>query len=85
MFKTIINHYLHSLKNTLNYKRRATRTELCWFSLISGLIFMLLLQVARITNIHLVYFILRLFSFIIIFPSVSLIVRRLHDLGKSGW
>ncbi|MDP8033485.1 DUF805 domain-containing protein [Pasteurella atlantica] len=89
MLNTIINHYLHSLKNTFNYKGRATRTELCWFSVISGLLFILLLHTALVTNIYLTYFILsairKLYSFIIIFPSISLVVRRLHDLGKSGW
>ncbi|MDP8175399.1 DUF805 domain-containing protein [Phocoenobacter skyensis] len=85
MFKTIINHYLHSLKNTFNYKGRATRAELCWFTVINTLIFLLLLQIALITKVPLPYAILRLYNTMVILSGMSLVIRRLHDLGKSGW
>ena len=31
------------------------------------------------------YLVMGLYSFVIIIPSLSIIVRRLHDTGKSGW
>lgn len=80
-------------KNTFDLKGRATRTEYWFFALFS----IILLFSSVLVNIILgaivykgiypypfpsLYLITYLFLFI---PSFSVSVRRMHDIGRSGW
>jgi uncharacterized membrane protein YhaH (DUF805 family) len=80
--------YLHAIRNYANFDDRASRTEY-WmyglFNLMFGIFFFCLDLSLKINfDGHLVgpfYILFFLFSII---PSLSIAVRRLHDVGKSG-
>ena len=61
----------------VDFKGRARRSEYWWFTLfniiVSAIIAMALPDIAG------------LWSLIVLIPSLSLCIRRLHDVGKSGW
>lgn len=84
-----MNWYLAVLKNYSGFSGRARRTEywmFALFNLIIGVGFMILDNVAGITIGGLPYGVLYfLYAFVVLIPSVAVAVRRLHDVGKSGW
>ena len=79
-------------KNYANFKGRARRAEFWNFILVNVLFiipFYALLLVG-IDNENSVFSIISSFAFtgfflLIIIPYIAVIVRRLHDLNKSGW
>jgi uncharacterized membrane protein YhaH (DUF805 family) len=92
-----MNYYLHVLQNFKNFSGRARRKEYWMYTLI----YMPILFLAMFADNALgttfqmdvmgqavdvgygwVYVIVGLLHF---FPSLSVVVRRLHDVGKSGW
>jgi uncharacterized membrane protein YhaH (DUF805 family) len=81
-----MNWYLKVLKeHYLDFKGRARRKEYWMFVLINSLIswsFSLLDLAVGST----VFSILSLvYSLLVLIPSLAVCVRRLHDVGKSGW
>lgn len=92
-----MNYYLKVLKNYAVFRGRARRSEY-WYFVLFNLIFLLLAAV--IDNIigttfsfntmngmmHLPYgYLYMLYALAIVIPSLAVAVRRLHDVGKSGW
>ena len=92
-----MKYYLQALKNYSNFKGRARRKEYWMFTLmyIIILIFATILDNVIGTTFEIagtnlgynlgygwVYLIVGLLHLL---PSLSLVVRRLHDVGKSGW
>ncbi|MDA8904049.1 DUF805 domain-containing protein [Flavobacteriaceae bacterium] len=92
-----MNYYLHVLQNFKNFSGRARRKEYWMYTLI----YMPILFLAMFADNALgttfqmdvmgqavdvgygwVYMIVALLHFL---PSLSVVVRRLHDVGKSGW
>lgn len=71
-------------KNYCNFSGRASRSEFWWFQLfgilLSAVIFPLVASDS--TFGHIIYY---LVCFALVLPSLGLTVRRLHDIGKSGW
>lgn len=65
------------IKNCFDFKGRASRAEFWFFSLFSG--FSCTLADLLPTPISLVV------SLIFIIPSISISVRRLHDVNYRGW
>lgn len=81
--------YLQVLKNYANFSGRARRKEYWMFALFN-LIFIIL--AAIIDNVlgttvrHMPYGLFYyLYSLAILIPALAVGVRRLHDVGKSGW
>lgn len=81
-------------ENYANFKGRARRSEYWYFALANGIISILLIIIGVIigtlfgdalTGGIIGYALLILYSFATLFPSLGVIVRRLHDIGKSGW
>lgn len=66
---------------TFDYTGRASRSEYWWFFLLI-LVVHLAVDVIEGDNRGSLFI---LFSLIFFFPWVSVICRRLHDIGKSGW
>ena len=64
----------------IQYQGRARRKEYWLFSLFS-FIFSLILHIIPILGVPLAW----LYSLVVILPGVCLGIRRLHDIGKSGW
>ncbi len=84
-----MKYYIHVIKNYATFSGRARRTEY-WmfvlFNIIFTSVFTLLDYFFGLNSIILNYgpFYILYFLFIFI-PYLAVVVRRLHDVGKSGW
>lgn len=72
------NWYFHVWKNYGNFEGRASRSEYWNFVLFNFLV-SLVLGLISAGTLAIVY------SVAVIIPSIAVAVRRLHDIGKSGW
>ncbi len=86
------------LRKYADFSGRARRREYWWFNLIVGIIaivfyILVFLTLVPATNTDqgqsglalVLYVVFGLFFLAMIIPSWSVSVRRLHDVGKSGW
>ena len=83
------------MNNYANFSGRASRSEYWWFYLFTSLVlfplafidgFMLVIMDVPIDSLLWVFSpMMTLFQLAIFIPSLSVLVRRFHDLGKSGW
>jgi len=78
-----MNYYLKVLKQYADFNGRARRKEYWMFFLFNiivsfglGLIDGVLFQRQAISA---------LYSLVVLVPSIAVAVRRVHDVGKSGW
>jgi uncharacterized membrane protein YhaH (DUF805 family) len=85
----IMNWYLKVLKNYAGFSGRAQRAEYWFFFLFNMIASILLLVVDGVlgtfdmaSGLGLLY---AVYSLAVLIPSVAVSVRRLHDIGKSGW
>ncbi|TMP28199.1 DUF805 domain-containing protein [Pseudoalteromonas rubra] len=85
----MIDSYLSVLKNYTEFKGRARRKEYWLFMLcnlivmiVLGLIDMMLGLYSEEAGVGLVS---GLYALAVIIPSIAVGVRRLHDIGRSGW
>lgn len=84
-----MNWYIKVLKNYAVFGGRAQRAEYWFFVLFNMIASIVLLGVDGVmgtynaqTGVGLLYLVYALGVFI---PSIAVSVRRLHDIGKSGW
>ena len=82
-----MNYYSICLSKFADFSGRARRREYWTFALVNGLIGVLLsiLGLAFGEDSSASTIILAVFYLIILLPNLSVSVRRLHDIGKSGW
>ena len=80
-----MNWYLKVLNQYVDFKGRARRKEYWMFTLVSTLI-------SWIISFFIIFFeapefgiIESLYSLGVFLPSIAVGVRRMHDVGKSGW
>ncbi|GAB3902519.1 DUF805 domain-containing protein [Larkinella knui] len=84
---SILDNYVAVLKKYNDFNGRSRRSEYWYFVLINVLVS----QVFNFTNILLfdglvlIGWINLLFNLVILVPSIAVAVRRMHDVGKSGW
>ena len=88
-----MNWYLKCLKQYIDFWGRARRKEYWMFTLWNVVIIMFLAALASIgteigsdsfvSYIPMVLYLL--YGLFILIPSFTVSVRRLHDIGKSGW
>lgn len=89
-----MQYYINAIKNYANFKGRARRKEYWMFTLFNIIFGLAAMVLDRIlgdtfkipttgvdTNYGFVYLAYSLFAFI---PGLSVLVRRLHDIGKSS-
>lgn len=84
-----MNYYLKVLRNYTMFNGRARRSEYWYFTLFNLLIafgamfldniFGIALDKLGYGPIYLIY------MFAVLLPSLAVAVRRLHDVGKTGW
>ena len=80
-----MNWYIKVLNQYFDFKGRARRTEYWMFTLVSVIIswsiigFSLAIQSSELNILE------DLYSLAVLIPSLAVSVRRLHDIGKSGW
>ncbi|MFG0306671.1 MAG: DUF805 domain-containing protein [Phycisphaerales bacterium JB040] len=81
--------YLQAWKRTMDFQGRSRRSEYWTFTLLNVVVFFGLGLVGAVTSsadsISPVIFLAWAFNLAILLPSLSVSVRRLHDLGKSGF
>ena len=82
--------FIKVLKKCTDFSTRARRKEYWMFALFCFIIFLILLAI----DVFLLNYSIEeeemglltgIFSFLILIPSIAVSVRRLHDVGKSGW
>ncbi len=80
--------FIDAMKKAFNFSDRSRRKEYWMFILATVIISIVLTIVDTVAGLELaedVGILSTLFSLAIIIPSISVTVRRLHDIGKSGW
>ncbi len=92
-----MNYYLKGLRNYANFSGRARRSEY-WYFVLFNLIFAIV--AALLDNLlgstftmnfgtgpvsSLYGYIYMLYAIAVFIPGLAVLVRRLHDVGKSGW
>lgn len=70
--------------NYCNFEGRASRSEYWWFSLF-GVPVSAIISVVFCWSDTAKLIVSGIFSLACFLPSLGLAVRRLHDIGKSGW
>jgi len=73
------------LENFANFKGRARRKEYWYFVLVNICISIIISILGKIFGFWVRTIISILFSLAILVPGLAVGVRRLHDIGKSGW
>lgn len=85
--------YLKVLKDFGNFRGRARRSEY-WFFVLFNVIFAFVAMgldnalgtTIKIEEVAIPYgYIYLLYTLVVIIPGLAVAVRRLHDVGKSGW
>lgn len=77
-----MNYYFKVLANYVNFKGRARRSEYWYFFLFNVIISFILgftIGILQLPDFSFIY------TVGIILPSIAVGVRRMHDVGKSGW
>jgi uncharacterized membrane protein YhaH (DUF805 family) len=84
-----MNYYLKALQNYANFSGRARRSEYWYFVLFNSFFSLVAFFLDNIfgTAIEGVGYgpIYGLFALAVFLPGLAVTVRRLHDVGKSGW
>ena len=85
-----MNWYLKVLRQYTDFKGRARRTEYWMFTLVNVIISLSLVMIDGKMGVSIfddiAYGYLTLFYSLAVFiPGLAVTVRRLHDIGKSGW
>jgi len=77
-----MNYFIGALKKYAVFEGRAHRSEY-WYFLLFGFIFYVVISViSSLIDADILSFLFYLAMFI---PGLAVSVRRLHDIGKSGW
>lgn len=82
-----MNWFLKCIRQYADFKGRARRTEYWMFTLVCSIISYGLQIIAPFCgDLQLIIGgILMIFGLVLLVPSFAVAVRRLHDVGKSGW
>ncbi|WKB35680.1 DUF805 domain-containing protein [Terrilactibacillus sp. S3-3] len=76
--------YFDVLKNYVGFSGRATRTEFWMFTLFNAIaiIIVRLIDTFLFNDFPVLYI---LYMLAILLPSLAVDIRRLHDIGRTGW
>ncbi len=74
--------YIDVLKKYAVIEGRASRTEYWMFVLCNFIVSIFVSVAAAIISFK---FLTTLYSLAVLIPSITVLARRLHDIGKSGW
>lgn len=80
-----MNYYLKVLQNYAVFNGRARRSEYWWFFLINMVIGYGLIILAGVTELAFLSMIGGLYMLATLLPGIGVAIRRMHDVGKSGW
>ena len=77
-----MNYYLEVLKKYAEFDGRARRSEFWYFTLFSIIISIALGVLGAAMKSELLG---NIYSLAVLVPSIAVAIRRMHDVGKSGW
>ncbi|AUC81391.1 DUF805 domain-containing protein [Lacinutrix sp. Bg11-31] len=80
-----MNWYLKVLKQYTDFSGRARRTEYWMFFLFNVLISIVINIIVIAGEMPSLSIIDTIYSFAVLIPGIAVGVRRMHDVGKSGW
>jgi uncharacterized membrane protein YhaH (DUF805 family) len=89
-----MNYYLKVLQNYATFSGRARRSEYWFFALFNMVFAIVAMVLDNIlgTTLNMGYgvslpygYIYILYTIVVLIPGLAVAVRRLHDIGKSGW
>lgn len=80
-----MNWYIKVLKNYATFSGRARRKEYWMFALIQGIVWAILYVLMLTSDSSLIAGIFIVFVLATLVPSLAVVVRRLHDIDRSGW
>lgn len=72
-------------KKSFSIKGRATRKEYWTFILFQIAVNLIVVSLVLLSNLMFILWLCLIFMFVSVPASLTLIVRRLHDIGLSGW
>jgi uncharacterized membrane protein YhaH (DUF805 family) len=77
-----MNYYLKVLQNYATFNGRARRSEYWYFVLFNVIIAFVLSFIGGMMGASML---LNIYSLAVLIPSIAVGVRRIHDVGRSGW
>ena len=83
-----MNYYLAVLKKYADFNGRAQRAEYWYFVLFNFIISIVLGIVDGALGFNIgmnIGFLGLIYSLVVLLPGLAVSIRRLHDIGKSGW
>lgn len=87
-----MNYFLQVLQNYATFSGRARRSEYWYFQLYNFIISVIVALFALAVGFSgggvifiIIYLIYLIYQLAILIPTLAVLVRRLHDVGKSGW
>lgn len=81
----MVEAYKKFLSNYANFNGCSSRSDYWWVVLCNALIGFVIGFVSGFTGIEDIMYLSYLYTLAVFVPSIALIVRRLHDINKSGW
>ena len=84
--KTLNTYFIDVIKNHyFDFKGRATRTQFWMYVLFSVILGIVLGVLATFIGEKAGTAVLAIVNLALLLPSLGIAVRRLHDIGRSGW
>jgi uncharacterized membrane protein YhaH (DUF805 family) len=77
-----MNYYFSVLQDYATFSGRARRSEYWYFFLFNSIITFLLGIIGIAAEIPILY---AIYSLAVFVPALAVSIRRMHDVGKSGW
>lgn len=72
-----MNYYVKVLKNYTGFEGRASRSEYWYFVLFNTIISLIM------GGIH--EWLGSIYGLAVLVPTIAVLIRRMHDVGKNGW
>jgi len=80
-----LDYYLAVLKKYAIFSGRSQRAEYWYFVLVNLIISFIFTFLDRVTGTGIGNILSIIYSLAILVPGIAVAIRRLHDVGKSGW
>ncbi len=83
-----MNYYKNAFRKYADFRTRAQRAEYWYFALFNAIFILLLSLLDTVLGFgseDTLGIFGGLYSLVVVIPSLAVCVRRLHDIGKSGW
>jgi uncharacterized membrane protein YhaH (DUF805 family) len=79
-----MNYYLKTFARYSEFNGRSSRKEYWIFYIINAIVACIIFNVFKFNSARVVS-ILFMYNIVTFIPSIAVGVRRMHDVGKSGW